>query len=176
MTKSHIAELREWFSGIEATLDHWKDRSDEQYCIIEKDTAEKFHKILSRHEAEQGEGLREALVGMVDMYIDLVNSGDAGNWDPEKDKEVIAARLALSRHPTPDKAVEPLAVLAEKHNWPFVYYRKRVNPDDGPYTIELSDGYHIGREFHGPTYAAAEAKARQYLEGIVDKEKINEKN
>ena len=44
-----VRELREWFSGIEATLDHWKDRPNEQYCIIEKDTAKEFHQILSKY-------------------------------------------------------------------------------------------------------------------------------
>jgi len=39
--------------------------------------------------------LRSALLGMVDHYTQLVNSGDAGNWDPEKEPVVIAARAAL---------------------------------------------------------------------------------
>lgn len=39
--------------------------------------------------------LRSALTGLLDMYTELVNSGDCGNWDPEKDNEVITARKAL---------------------------------------------------------------------------------
>ena len=38
---------------------------------------------------------RKALEGMIDMYVALVESGDAGFWDPEKVEEVIAARSAL---------------------------------------------------------------------------------
>ncbi len=33
---------------------------------------------------------------LLDRYTSLVNSGDAGNWDPEKEPEVIAARAALT--------------------------------------------------------------------------------
>lgn len=44
---------------------------------------------------EKAEGLAQALVGMVEMYVPLINSGDCGNWDPEEDEEVIDARQAL---------------------------------------------------------------------------------
>lgn len=37
-----------------------------------------------------------ALSGMINLYCDLVNSGDAGFWDPEQVPEVIAARAALA--------------------------------------------------------------------------------
>jgi hypothetical protein len=40
--------------------------------------------------------LVSALIGMVEMYADLVNSGDAGFWDPEKVDEVKQARAALA--------------------------------------------------------------------------------
>lgn len=39
--------------------------------------------------------LVKALEGLLDHYVQLVNSGDAGNWDPEKEPVVIAARHAL---------------------------------------------------------------------------------
>lgn len=48
-------------------------------------------KACNSHDA-----LVKALNGMVEMYADMVNSGDCGFWDPEKVKEVIAARAALS--------------------------------------------------------------------------------
>ena len=38
---------------------------------------------------------RKALSDLLEMYVDMVNSGDCGNWDTEKEKEVIAARKAL---------------------------------------------------------------------------------
>lgn len=40
--------------------------------------------------------LESALTGLVDHYTALINSGDAGNWDPETDAPVIAARHALA--------------------------------------------------------------------------------
>lgn len=40
--------------------------------------------------------LRKALQDLLKCYVDLANSGDCGDWDPEKDKEVIQARAALA--------------------------------------------------------------------------------
>lgn len=42
------------------------------------------------------ERLCAALSGLLTRYVDLVNCGDCGNWDPEKEREVIEARAALS--------------------------------------------------------------------------------
>lgn len=39
---------------------------------------------------------REALEGLLLRYNALVNSGDCGNWNPEGDDDVIAARAALA--------------------------------------------------------------------------------
>ena len=39
----------------------------------------------------------KALKDITEMYVDLINSGDCGSWDPEKDKEVMAARKSLSK-------------------------------------------------------------------------------
>ena len=39
--------------------------------------------------------LRSRLQAMLDHYLRLANSGDAGNWDPEEEDEVIRARAAL---------------------------------------------------------------------------------
>jgi len=39
----------------------------------------------------------EALAGLLEHYLSLVNSGDAGFWDPEKEAQVIAARAALAK-------------------------------------------------------------------------------
>lgn len=39
----------------------------------------------------------EALSGLLDRYLSLANSGDAGFWNPEKEDEVIAARAALAK-------------------------------------------------------------------------------
>jgi hypothetical protein len=43
--------------------------------------------------------LREALAALLDRYTILVNSGDAGFWDPEEEDEVKLARQALNSAP-----------------------------------------------------------------------------
>jgi len=45
------------------------------------------------------EQMREALQNLLELYTSLVNCGDCGNWDVEAEKEVIAARAALSAVP-----------------------------------------------------------------------------
>lgn len=52
--------------------------------------------LLAVEQADQIKMLREALNGVTNMWCELVNSGDAGRWDPETDKPVIAARQALA--------------------------------------------------------------------------------
>ncbi len=37
----------------------------------------------------------KALKSMLERYVSLVNSGDAGNWDPEGEPEVAQSRAAL---------------------------------------------------------------------------------
>ena len=41
--------------------------------------------------------LLAALQVLLERYTGLVNCGDCGNWDPEKESSVIAARHALAR-------------------------------------------------------------------------------
>jgi hypothetical protein len=41
--------------------------------------------------------LHAALIEVVDLYCDTVNSGDCGFWDPEKMDEIKHARAALKR-------------------------------------------------------------------------------
>jgi hypothetical protein len=43
------------------------------------------------------EALEASLSSLLERYTGLVNSGDAGNWDPEKEPCVIAARAALDQ-------------------------------------------------------------------------------
>ena len=39
----------------------------------------------------------KALEDLLDRYVGLVECGDCGNWDAEKEAEVIASRLALAK-------------------------------------------------------------------------------
>lgn len=44
---------------------------------------------------DQRDNAHRALQGLVDHYTRLVNSGDAGNWDPEQEPVLVAARTSL---------------------------------------------------------------------------------
>lgn len=62
-----------------------------------------YHHLGAGYE-EAGVDDREALVArlvealeiLLNHYTELVCSGDAGFWDPEKEAEIIAARSALA--------------------------------------------------------------------------------
>lgn len=41
--------------------------------------------------------LLDALKTFVAEYVELVESGDAGNWNPETEAKVIAARAAIAK-------------------------------------------------------------------------------
>lgn len=57
--------------------------------------------IVKRVKAENVE-LVEALRAMTDHYAELINSGDAGFWNPEDEQPVIKARALIAKH-TADK-------------------------------------------------------------------------
>jgi hypothetical protein len=41
--------------------------------------------------------LLEALKAFTKMYVNMIKSGDCGNWNPEEDAEVIQARKAIAK-------------------------------------------------------------------------------
>ena len=51
---------------------------------------------MSEDNGEAAELVRVSLLEMVEHYTALVNSGDAGNWNPEEELPVIRARHALA--------------------------------------------------------------------------------
>lgn len=57
-----------------------------------------------------------ALDCMLNRYVELVESGDAGKWDAEAEPDVIAARAALSEA----KAGGWVAVQGEPWGWAIV--------------------------------------------------------
>jgi hypothetical protein len=42
------------------------------------------------------EAMLDALKGVTEHYAELINSGDAGNWDPEQEAVIIKARAAVA--------------------------------------------------------------------------------
>lgn len=64
-------------------------------CLFRKDPYIELEKL--RGQVEAVEGLRAAALEHLECYVRLVNSGDCGNWNPEKEESVIALRIALSK-------------------------------------------------------------------------------
>ena len=50
-----------------------------------------------KHKYTPGPDLLTELTLLLDHYIQLVNSGDCGHWDPEKEERVIAARATIAK-------------------------------------------------------------------------------
>lgn len=64
-------------------------------ALCEKQEAEKLATATTRHRLATWDALRDALRVVVDHYVSLANSGDAGFWNPETESQVIGARAAL---------------------------------------------------------------------------------
>jgi len=120
-----------------------------------------MEEILSRAEAERGdEGLREEL-----RQLSLHQQAYQTVWKFAHQMEVI-----LACHPTPTPAKdEPLAVLADRKGFGRIQYDAYT---DGQKSIYITENEKedkeliTEKEFYAPTYAAAEAKARAYLESL----------
>lgn len=76
----------QWFDAEQRCHHAYKDVIDIQI---------KYEGLFSAR--QKIERLRNALIGILKSYTDLVNSGDAGQWDCEGEAEVIAARDILQR-------------------------------------------------------------------------------
>lgn len=62
--------------------------------------------------------LREAAEALLNRYVELVNSGDCGFWDPEKEEEVKSLRAALvERKAEPLEHVEKVSTEAAMSQW-----------------------------------------------------------
>ena len=66
------------------------------HCTLKGDIKTCCETPCYQHESWMVGELRKALNDMVEMYIGMVNSGDCGNWNPEEDEEVVAARKVLT--------------------------------------------------------------------------------
>ena len=167
-----ISELREW-------------RHDYAHkpLLSATELMERFDEILSRHEAEQGEESAndsferaakcfEKATGMIMPGKDI---GAYSGWTEEQEEErrklfkVWCAAIEYMRHPTPDKAVEPLAVVADRLGARVRAARNEI----GQWFIRIRQkGSYKGYRtiVSGITYAQAEQAARAYLECLADRE------
>ena len=66
---------------------------------ISHDNAEFIVRACNSH--YENEALRNELVEALELFVseytDLVNSGDAGFWDPEEENKVVKARAVLKK-------------------------------------------------------------------------------
>lgn len=74
--KNQNSELQNKLVSVENLVEEWRARA------------------LS--EAALSRRLADAARALLNRHVSLVNSGDAGNWDPEEEKEVIALRSVLA--------------------------------------------------------------------------------
>ncbi len=71
--------------------------------------------------------LRKSLQNLLNVYIELVKSGDAGWWDPEKDQVVVGAREALAQTGNGTQLIDRF-VWKENTAWHIqIYARNKTN-------------------------------------------------
>jgi hypothetical protein len=94
----------------------------------------------------QTAALRGALEALLGTHVSLINSGDAGNWDVEAEKEVIAARAALAMKVTEqcggEENPELCAIMIRKA---FIEYRGEAKMTTDEAFI-FAAGFIAGRE------------------------------
>ncbi len=73
------------------------DESDDQWHQVdyEQRNGADTYPLYLHPPAAEVQRLRDALTALLDHYVSLVASGDAGKWDAEQEPQVIAARRAL---------------------------------------------------------------------------------
>ena len=81
-TETMTRELAEALIDEKASVAYYETKLAESEAEVSRLTAER-------------DAARDAALGMVRMYSQLVNSGDAGFWDPEEVEEVKAVRAAF---------------------------------------------------------------------------------
>ena len=84
-----VAALKERAERAEAENADWVARYDGLHDVLSA-----AGRQLAAAQSTIAE-LRAALAGLLKRYVDLAGSGDCGNWDPETEDQVIAARAAL---------------------------------------------------------------------------------
>lgn len=74
------------------------DSQSEAYFYIQnRGHAHGAVRFLSSFDYAAAPALLVALQSLTERYTRLVNCGDCGNWDPETEPEVIAARAAIAK-------------------------------------------------------------------------------
>lgn len=86
---------------------------------------------------------------------------------PKSEAGLVEALKSVIASPMKAQPVEPLAVLADKRRI-GVSYGTNYEADE-PYRVTLIIAQETKKHFQGDSYAACEAKAREWLNGLEDK-------
>lgn len=95
----------------DAELQFWKERTSFEVCscafarqmereiALASDALTRCNKWIegAKPLLERGGESERALENLLKRYVDLVNCGDCGNWNPETEQEVIEARRVLQK-------------------------------------------------------------------------------
>lgn len=93
-TPHRCRDMQARFDALERERDGWKEATEMANSAIE-------HYQAERDKADAyAVTVAQALSNMVEHYVMLVNSGDAGNWNPEAEPVVVHARAALAANPS----------------------------------------------------------------------------
>jgi hypothetical protein len=145
------------------------DMSEDANCMV----CTGYSRFSRKQKPEAPAGLVEEVNNIQDYDAGLLNdygAGKIGWWQDYIRSELERCNYywrekidsIISRH----KPQEPLAVLADRKGITAIGYRQTNTSGK---CVE-SWGAKIGPSvFYGKTYAEAESKARQYLEGLPDK-------
>lgn len=108
LTLERLAELERvanaknpvsWLSVLELIAEIRRLQGEVERLSIDGPEGMKFSALemarFWRDVTTENERLKEALEGLLKHYVDLVESGDAGFWDPEQEEPVKVARQVL---------------------------------------------------------------------------------
>ena len=104
--RGEIERLRKQRDDAQVRTSKWRSKCRDAQAEIEQlraalDDVEAAHETYCKSwdMRKQMDRMKAALGKLLDHYTTLINSGDAGFWDPEEEPEVIEARAALeNRH------------------------------------------------------------------------------
>ena len=86
-----------WYTAVDAEFSEKLERElNAANAEVDRMTAKVAQLYEGAEEQTQRiKRLEEALEGTIKCFVDLVDSGDAGFWNPEEQSVIIAARAAL---------------------------------------------------------------------------------
>jgi hypothetical protein len=106
MSKPEDIPQGDWNAGAKIAQEYvsWLDHGNSTGNLSEHATtalADSFARTILAAKAEERQKIDDLVDCLSDMtfhYVSLAGCGDCGNWNPEEESEVIAARQMIARH------------------------------------------------------------------------------